>query len=313
MSNPVGVGVIGLGPRWRQHYRSACEALPGLVRVVAVCDPVAHRAALQARRLDCLAAAGPTDLLESDDIEAVLLLGPTWYRLWPIEVACRLGKPVFCCGGLDHDPAYADRLYKMVRDRQLPVMLAMNPRAAPAFGRLHELLGANLGPARVILCEAIEPENRGCADPVALLDCCAALVGGEPVAVLAGSGNDGALASLGVEFEGGRAVQLCRCRVPGGRAGLRLRVIAEGGTATAQFPNRLYWTDSAGSHSHVLPMSRPPAQVFLERFYHLVRSAQPPTPSWDEAYRLCTWLRAAARSRAEGRRILLQESVVRGP
>jgi predicted dehydrogenase len=313
MTQPLSVGVIGLGPLWHKRYRPALLALPGLYRIAALCDQIEHQAAREARHLDCLSTAGPTELLEIDEVEAVLLLDPQWYRLWPLEAACRVGKPVFCCGRLDLDAAHADRLYELVQAAGLPVMLEMPARAAAVLGRLRELLATQLGACQVLLCEASEPAGpAGQAAPrfgsvAALLDCASVLLPGEPISALAIGAESAAYSGLVLEFDQGRFLQVGRWRGATPRAGLRLQAIAERGIATAHLPNRLHWTDAAGSHTHVLPADRPVGQVLLERFFQVVRAGQPPEPSWQEAYRLLRWMRAVEQSRKEGRRVVLGE------
>src|SRR5262245_37514254 len=107
MAQRLRVGIIGLGRRW-QRYQPALMALRGLFEVVAVCDPHPGRAEQAARSVGCPAADGPTDLLERDEVQAALLLDPPWYGLWPVEQACRVGKPVFCAAPLGGDDAFAD-------------------------------------------------------------------------------------------------------------------------------------------------------------------------------------------------------------
>jgi predicted dehydrogenase len=312
MTEPLGVGVIGLGPLWHKRYRPALLALRSLYRVAALCDQVEQRAALEARPLDCLVASGPTDLVENDDVEAVLLLDPQWYRLWPLEAACRLGKPAFVCGSLALDDAHADRLYEQVRASRLPVMLEMPARAAPVLGRLRDVLATELGACRVLLGEAAEPAGAqapAAGDLAVLLDCGTALLAGDPVSVLATGDERGAYAGMVLEFDDGRFFQVSRWRGVVPRGGLRLQAVAERGTATVHFPNRLHWSDAGGGHTHVLPGDRPVGQILLERFLDVVRAGRSPEPSWEEAYRLLGWLRAAGRSRAEGRRIVLGEAI----
>ena len=89
------IGIIGLGRRWRRFARRSTNCATALL-VRAVCDQRPIRAERAARELGCAAAAGPTDLLDRDDVEAVLLLGAQWFGLWPMEQAARLGKPVLC-------------------------------------------------------------------------------------------------------------------------------------------------------------------------------------------------------------------------
>src|SRR3954447_10768766 len=115
MSTRLRVGVIGLGRQWRR-YRRAPAAPRRRVPVRAVCDQVARRAEAEARRLGCAAAAGPVDLLERDDVDAALPLGRQWFGLWPLEHACRLGKPVLCAAPLTADGGHADDLRRRVAD-----------------------------------------------------------------------------------------------------------------------------------------------------------------------------------------------------
>jgi predicted dehydrogenase len=186
------VGVLGLGRRWRRHYRPALRALRGCFEVVAVCDQVAARAGLTARRLHCAAAVGPTELLERPDVDALLLPDPQWYGLWPLEPACRLNKPVYCGFPPAHDEAHADRLRQAVEDCGLPVMVALAAPFSPALTRLRELLAAQLGAPRLLLGTltargASRPAEESALPPglIPMLGWCALLLDGEPRRVLA--------------------------------------------------------------------------------------------------------------------------------
>src|SRR5687767_9177731 len=158
MAERLRVGVIGLGRRWQTRYRPALAALRDRFTVTAVTDPCARRAAAVARRLGCTAAPGVLSLLEGE-LDAVLLLGRPWYRLWPLEQACRLGRPTYCAVSLADDPR-ADALVQQARVRSLPVMAALPPRLAPATEPLRELLG-RIGPVRSLVCTAERPGAAG--------------------------------------------------------------------------------------------------------------------------------------------------------
>src|SRR5262249_14643282 len=160
MGERVRVGVIGLGRRWRRRYRAALRGMADRFQVAAVCDVAAHRAVAEAWRLACGAAAGPTERLEGHGIAAVLLLAAPWYGLWPLEALCRFGKPVLCAAPLDRDDAHADALVRQVRERGLPVLTEMLPRAAPAPGGLRHLLENHLAPPRLLVC-ALPPPVPG--------------------------------------------------------------------------------------------------------------------------------------------------------
>ncbi len=145
------VGVIGLGRRWRR-YRPILARLRDHIEVRTVCDQVARRAEIEARRLRCTASAGPVELLERGDVEAALLLDPQWFGLWPLEHACRAKKPVFCALSPDSDDAHADALHQQIQESGLPVFLALGPVLAPATMHLRELLTHRLGRAQPGAC-----------------------------------------------------------------------------------------------------------------------------------------------------------------
>src|SRR5947209_8399005 len=131
MADPLRMGVIGLGRHWKKSFRAALRALPDHFEVHALCDQVRNRARQEARLLGCHAVPGPTALLESAEVDALLLLDTQWFGLWPLELACRFGKPVFCAGPLEPEDARADALCQQVQNSRLPVMVGMTPRFAP--------------------------------------------------------------------------------------------------------------------------------------------------------------------------------------
>jgi predicted dehydrogenase len=318
MANPLRVGVIGLGPLWRKRYGPALRALPEYFAVRGVYDQVQERAVREAGRLGCTTAVGATALMEAD-IDAVLLLDKQWFGLWPLEAACRFGKPVYCCGSLEAEGPRADALVQKVCDSRVPVMVEMAPRFAPATQRLRGLLQDELGPARLVLCEISQPlpQDRGrdgittptpylrpCVAPsplgtegIALVDWCSSLLGGEPGSALA-SGVEGAgLATLLLDFGSGRAVHLSRHDEPGTRPSQRLKVIAERGFAVVELPGLVRWTGPEGRFVYAVRGRRPVGQILLERFYQAVTAGQWPEPNLEDAFRILGWLRAAARSR----------------
>src|SRR5262245_35005302 len=95
MASRLRLGVLGLGGRW-PRFRDAALALRDEVRVRAVWDTTAARAEQEAARLGCRAAGGAVELLEGDDVDAVLLPGGAWAGPWALERACTAGKPVLC-------------------------------------------------------------------------------------------------------------------------------------------------------------------------------------------------------------------------
>jgi predicted dehydrogenase len=305
------VGVIGLGRRWRR-YRPLLTRLREHVEVRAVCDQVARRAEAEARSLRCTAAAGPVELLERADVEAVLLLDPQWYGLFPLEHACRTNKPVLCALSPADDETHADALLQQIQQRNLPVLMGLSPLLAPATLYLRELLTHRLGQARLVRADWGVPLRAGAGSDLLnnfvvlpLLAGCAWLLDDAPRSVWTIDGDGAAFVTLVLRFGGDRLAQLtlwtAARRSPG-----RFEVVAEAGTATAELPRQLRWRDDDGQHAQRLP-PRSPEQSGLERFILALRSGQPMRPSFAAAHRALTWLHAARRSREEKQAIALAE------
>ncbi len=319
------LGVIGLGRRWRKRYRSALLALRDRFQVRALYDQSQAQARTETDLLSCRMAAGPTDLLAREDVEAVLLPDPQWFRLWPIEVACHFGKPVFCGLPLELDDAHAERLHQRVCEDRLPVMMETLPGLAPLTTRLREILDTGLGQPRVVICQGASPLVKqpgsssgpaifdpqssilGLAGILPLLVWCASLFGGEPENILAGDAHSGGFTSILLQFGNGRAAQILHHLVPGTRRRLDLEIVADRGSVSLSLPDRIRRMDSEGRHSHTLPRDQPHTVKMLEEFYDVVREGNHPCLSLGETFRALQWLRAAQRSRSEGRWVSLRK------
>jgi predicted dehydrogenase len=298
MVNAVRVGIIGLGRRW-QRYKAALLALRDRLPIRAICDEVPQRAAYEARALNCLATAGPTELLERGDVDAVLLLDAQWYRLWPVELACGYSKPMFCCPSLACDDAHADAICQKVRDKALPVMVELAPRQARATRQLRWLLETALGPARLLLANFGQTGARPTlvsSAGLGVVDWCVLLMGNEPVGARMVEEEGLPFANLLLDFGGGRSAQITSWRSQGkpglSRRAPRLQAIAERGMATVELPDRIEWIDAEGRHAQIGKHSSLEREQ-LEQFHEALTIGEPPQPSLEEAYRALNWLRVA--------------------
>jgi hypothetical protein len=287
MASPLRVGVIGLGPLWHRHYRPALRALRDRFEVAAVCDQVHARAARAARRLGCPAAAGPSDLLQRKEVEALLLLDAQWHGLWAAELACRARKPAFCCppAGLGAGPVEA--LRRQAEATAAPVVLALPLRVLPAALALRELVNDRLGPPRLLLASVGAPEDGAECSLLDLLDWSAGLFGGEPVA-----SRRVALESLScllLDHGGGREAQLTVCRSPARPHPARLEVVAERGRAVLELPKRLSWSDAAGRHLDRPALTEPVAGALLRQFHQAATGERAASPSLAEVARCLRW------------------------
>ncbi len=303
------VGVIGLGRRWRR-YRPLLARLREHVEVRAVCDQIALRAETEAQQFECAAAAGPVELLERPDVEAVLLLDPQWYGLWPLEHACRVKKPVLCVSSPASDADHADALNKQIQSSGLPVLMALPPLLAPATRQLRELLTHRLGQARLVRADwsaAPRPNGDllGAAAVLPLLAACAWLLDDVPRSVWTLDGESAAFVTVMLRFGCDRLAQVNLWTATVGRTPPRFEVVAEAGTARAELPRQLRWRDEDGQHAQRFP-PRSAEQSSLERFILALRAGQPLRPNFEDGHQALTWLRAAVQSRREGKCISLR-------
>ncbi|MYW69689.1 Gfo/Idh/MocA family oxidoreductase [Streptomyces sp. SID8379] len=91
---PLGVGLVGCGG-FAEFVLDAAAGLPGL-RLAAVADPSAERAARLGERHGVPALASLDELLERDDVEAVLIATPPATHAAMAMTALRAGRHVFC-------------------------------------------------------------------------------------------------------------------------------------------------------------------------------------------------------------------------
>ena len=303
MKKRLRVGIIGLGRRWRRQYEPALAALPDLFEIAAVYDQVPRRTTIEAGRLHCGAAGGASELIERDDVEAVLLLDLGWQRLWPIERAARAGKPVFCLPDLANDAAHAEAVARSVTEAGLPVLMAVGTAFTPAALRLADVRDGLLGRIRLAVCQCdLGKAEHPDSGLLAWLLC---LVGPPPETVTAAGNPAAGLDSLTLALAGGGVLQLTRWRLPERRMALRLELIGASGRMTLLGPGRLSWTTPDGIHSLTLPRGRRLEEVLLTRFHAVATEGAVPAPSLADAHRALLCWRAAERSRSEGRRVAL--------
>src|SRR5439155_8453872 len=123
-------------------------------------------------------------------------------------------------------------------ESQLPVLMELAPRQAPATEWLRSLLATPaLGAVRGVQCDVlVGPETEEPADRVALLDWCVHVLGCAPTHVQAVGTEDGVLTSLLLECGDGRAAQVSLWRTGAARRAPRLEVVGEDGWATVELP-----------------------------------------------------------------------------
>ncbi|MEN6449774.1 MAG: Gfo/Idh/MocA family oxidoreductase [Thermoguttaceae bacterium] len=330
------VGLIGLGELWQPRHAPALRALADRFDVRAICDPVRHRAEQAAADFHADAVDGYHVLVEREDIDAVLVLSPQWFRELPILAACESGKAVYCAMGLELDPAEADAIKQRVEGSGIAFMAELPRRHAPATVRLKELIATQLGAPRLLFCHERTPLDQPLSGPacspslhptfrnmVGQVDWCHYVAGTPPTSVIGvmhyagkpGGTEDYRMMSLDFSPHGspgtGATAQIsCGRYVPaswheaiGYRPMAALQVSCVRGIAFVDLPATLVWFDETGRHQESLESERPLGEQLLTQFFRSVTSLVRRTDDLDDACLALEIVQAARRSHEEGRRI----------
>jgi predicted dehydrogenase len=332
------VGVIGLGRLWEARHKPALMKLRDRFQVTAVYDQVMRRAELEAAQLGCRVAEGLTALMERPDVDVIYLLTPQWFGLYPIQLACSHGKPIYCALPLASSPEELEALAVQVESSGVPFMPEFARRFYPATLRLHELLATVMGPLRLILGQnrlfgydrygQPGPTTQMAPAPLLidpgsyLLDWCSFLFQSQPSAVLGNAGvvlpaacEPGTVSdfeSFVVDYPSGGMAQIAFGRYHRSAWGDATRflpqtgfqVYAERGAAWLELPDRIQWSDPGGTHDERLPLEPTVGEAFNKEFHRLVRGEPSMAPTIRDALAVAHCVADLGRSQEEGRKIV---------
>jgi predicted dehydrogenase len=332
----IRVGLIGLGDVWQQRHAPALRALADRYEVRAICDPVRHRAEQAATEFDAEAVDGYHVLVQREDIDAVLVLSPHWFRALPILAACESRKAVYCAVGLDLEADEAQSIKRRVEEAGIAFMAEFPKRQAPATIRLKELIATQLGAPRLMFCHRRSVSDgpggaTGAALPPATfrhiigqVDWCHYVADAEPTYVLGlvhQTGEDAAedYRMLSVDFSPrgkpgtGPVAQISSGRYipPSWQEAVSYHPLAElqvscvRGIAFVDLPSTLVWFDEVGRHQESLDSERPIGERLLTQFYRSVTSLVRRTRDLEDACLAMRVVQAGRQSHEEGRRVEL--------
>jgi predicted dehydrogenase len=330
------LGLIGLGDVWQMRYAPALRALADRFEVRAICDPVRHRAEQAAAEFDAEAVDGYHVLVQREDIDAVLVLSPHWFRALPILAACESRKAIYCAVGLDLDADEAESIKRRVEDSGVAFMAEFPRRQAPATIRLKELLATQLGAPRLLFCHrrsAADATNSaaGAGLPpttfrhiLGQVDWCHYVADSPPSYVLGlihktGDAAEEDYRMLSLDFSprgepgtgpvaqisSGNYIPLPWREAISYHPLAELQVSCTRGIAFVDLPSTLVWFDEAGRHQESLDSERPVGERLLTQFYRSVTSLVRRTRDLDDACLALRIVQAGRQSHEEGRRIEL--------
>ena len=136
----ISVGCIGTGGRCRRLMEALAQ-IPG-VKIAAVCDVWDVHLAAGKKLADPKAAATKSyrELLDREDIDAVLIGTPDHWHV-PITIeACAAGKDVYVEKPLTHDVNEGQAVIDAQNDNQRVVQVGTQQRSMPQFQKAHEIV-----------------------------------------------------------------------------------------------------------------------------------------------------------------------------
>jgi predicted dehydrogenase len=332
------VGLIGLGDVWQTRHAPALRAMADRFEVRAICDPVRHRAEQAASEFHAEAVDGYHVLVQREDVDAVLVLAPNWFRALPILAACDSRKAIYCAVGLDLEACEAESIKRRVEEAGIAFMAEFPKRQAPATIRLKELIATQLGAPRLLFCHRRAADDSpsgaaaaGATTPpptfrhiIGQVDWCHYVVDSDPTYVtglvhLAGEEGAEDYRMLSVDFSArgkpgtGPIAQISSGRyIPSPwREAISYHPLAElqvscvRGIAFVDLPATLVWFDEAGRHQESLESERPIGERLLTQFYRSVTSLVRRTRDLEDACLALHVVQAGRQSHEEGRRVEL--------
>ncbi|GIX05841.1 MAG: hypothetical protein KatS3mg115_0244 [Candidatus Poribacteria bacterium] len=143
-TDPVRVGIAGLGRAgWGLHALSL-EQLPQQYRIVAVTDPESSRRQEAQERFGCRAYETFEALLEDEEVELVVVATPSVFHAEQSIAAMEAGKHVLCEKPFATTLEDADRMIETGRKTGRIVTSAQNYRYASDFLKVREILDSGV-------------------------------------------------------------------------------------------------------------------------------------------------------------------------
>ncbi|WP_417806684.1 inositol 2-dehydrogenase [Thioclava sp.] len=328
----LNIGILGCGRIGQVHARSIRQ-IEG-ARIAAVADAFPEPAAALAARSEAR-VMGSMEMIESKDVDAVVIGTPTDTHYDLIHAAAAAGKAIFCEKPVDMSAARIEDCIKAVERAGVPFLTAFNRRFDPNFANLQARIVADeIGAVEIVTILSRDPapppisyiqSSGGLFRDMMIhdLDMARFLLGGdEPVSVYATGAAlvDPAIAAAGdvdtaaviLTTASGKICQISNSR----RAsyGYDQRIEVHGARGMLRAENMLENTVEVATDTG---FRKAPAQhFFLERYAaayfaemaHFVRAVldgTPITPGITDGLRAQKLADAATLSQAQGRPIFL--------
>jgi myo-inositol 2-dehydrogenase/D-chiro-inositol 1-dehydrogenase len=151
------VGLIGAGRIGRVHARAITMNIPE-AKLTMVADVIQEAAAEVAEQYQITAADGYQEILQSPDIDAVMICSSTDTHSQIITEAAQAGKHIFCEKPIDHDLARIDAALDAVAQAGVKLMVGFNRRFDANFGKVQQMIAdGNIGEPHILRITSRDP------------------------------------------------------------------------------------------------------------------------------------------------------------
>lgn len=145
------LGLIGFGRIGKIHYYNILQRIPE-AEIVMVSDPMADLSAIGT------AIGTPDDILNHEEIEAVIICSPTDTHADLVEACAKKGKHIFCEKPLDLSLERISAAIKLVEEHGVKLMMGFNRRFDANFLKIRELvLNGSVGEPQIVKITSRDP------------------------------------------------------------------------------------------------------------------------------------------------------------
>ena len=139
-SNPVTVGIAGLGRSGWGIHANALQDLPEQFRVVAVCDPEPARQSDAIERFRCSAYGEYAELVANPEVELMVVATPSHLHAADVSAALRAGKHVIVEKPMASDLAGVDEMIAVANATGRILTVSQNRRLSADFVKVQEVI-----------------------------------------------------------------------------------------------------------------------------------------------------------------------------
>jgi predicted dehydrogenase len=138
----VKIGLIGCGNMGSGLIKN-CSKLDN-VKVTGVTDSVAEKAVKLADELGVQAFNSQSEMLESPDLDAVIVAVPNFLHAETSITAAKCGKHVFCEKPMALTVAECDKMIQAAKDSNVKLMIGQVLRYLPVFNKMKEIIDSGV-------------------------------------------------------------------------------------------------------------------------------------------------------------------------